>query len=114
LVRFRRRCVEFGASGPVPDYVHFHRVRFQCIFCYKGRVKVVYEGQVRTPCMYEGQARPKCVACGGAESDCPPLRGGPVRTPRTGDNAKAGVSGLQVLYRFPADSVSDPLSLFLA
>jgi mannose-6-phosphate isomerase-like protein (cupin superfamily) len=32
-------------GGPVPDYVHFHKVRFQMIFCRKGWVKVVYEGQ---------------------------------------------------------------------
>jgi len=32
-------------GGPVPDYVHFHRVRFQLIYCYKGWVRVVYEDQ---------------------------------------------------------------------
>lgn len=32
-------------GGPVPDYVHFHKIRFQAIFCRKGWVKVVYEGQ---------------------------------------------------------------------
>lgn len=32
-------------GGPVPDYVHFHKVRFQAIFCRKGWVRVVYEGQ---------------------------------------------------------------------
>ena len=32
-------------GGPVPDYVHFHRVRFQMIYCYKGWVRVVYEDQ---------------------------------------------------------------------
>ena len=39
--------IRIEKGGPVPDYVHFHRVRFQCIFCYRGRVRVVYEGQVR-------------------------------------------------------------------
>jgi mannose-6-phosphate isomerase-like protein (cupin superfamily) len=33
------------AGGPVPDYVHYHKVRFQMIFCRKGWVRVVYEGQ---------------------------------------------------------------------
>jgi mannose-6-phosphate isomerase-like protein (cupin superfamily) len=33
------------AGGAVPDYVHFHRIRFQAIFCRKGWVRVVYEGQ---------------------------------------------------------------------
>ncbi|MCM2546636.1 cupin domain-containing protein [Burkholderia glumae] len=32
-------------GGPVPDYVHFHKIRFQMIFCRKGWVRVVYEGQ---------------------------------------------------------------------
>jgi mannose-6-phosphate isomerase-like protein (cupin superfamily) len=32
-------------AGPVPDYVHFHKVSFQLIYCYKGWVKVVYEDQ---------------------------------------------------------------------
>jgi quercetin dioxygenase-like cupin family protein len=32
-------------GGPVPDYVHFHRVRFQMIYCYKSWVRVVYEDQ---------------------------------------------------------------------
>ncbi len=32
-------------GGPVPDYVHFHRVRFQMIFCHRGWVRVVYEDQ---------------------------------------------------------------------
>ncbi len=32
-------------GGPVPDYVHFHKIRFQAIFCRKGWVRVVYESQ---------------------------------------------------------------------
>jgi quercetin dioxygenase-like cupin family protein len=32
-------------GGPVPDYVHFHKIRFQMIYCYKGWVRVVYEDQ---------------------------------------------------------------------
>jgi quercetin dioxygenase-like cupin family protein len=32
-------------GGPVPDYVHYHKVRFQMIFCRKGWVKLAYEGQ---------------------------------------------------------------------
>ena len=32
-------------GGPIPDYVHFHKIRFQLIFCRKGWVRVVYEGQ---------------------------------------------------------------------
>jgi mannose-6-phosphate isomerase-like protein (cupin superfamily) len=31
--------------GPVPDYVHYHRVRFQMIFCKSGWVRVCYEDQ---------------------------------------------------------------------
>ena len=32
-------------GGPVPDFVHFHKVGFQLIFCIKGWVDVVYEDQ---------------------------------------------------------------------
>jgi quercetin dioxygenase-like cupin family protein len=32
-------------GGPVPDYVHYHRVRFQMIYCLQGWVRVVYEDQ---------------------------------------------------------------------
>ncbi|HEU4728250.1 MAG TPA: hypothetical protein VFT22_10185 [Kofleriaceae bacterium] len=32
-------------GGPVPDYVHFHVIQFQIIYCYKGWVRVVYEDQ---------------------------------------------------------------------
>jgi quercetin dioxygenase-like cupin family protein len=32
-------------GGPVPDYVHFHELRFQMIYCHRGWVRVVYEGQ---------------------------------------------------------------------
>jgi quercetin dioxygenase-like cupin family protein len=32
-------------GGPVPDYVHYHRVRFQMIYCRAGWVRVVYEDQ---------------------------------------------------------------------
>jgi len=32
-------------GGPVPDYVHYHEIQFQMIYCYKGWVRVVYEDQ---------------------------------------------------------------------
>ncbi|MGA9342842.1 MAG: hypothetical protein WBV61_11015 [Rhodanobacteraceae bacterium] len=32
-------------GGPVPDYVHYHNIRFQLIFCRAGWVRVVYEDQ---------------------------------------------------------------------
>lgn len=32
-------------GGPVPDNVHFHNVRFQMIYCYRGWVRLVYEDQ---------------------------------------------------------------------
>jgi quercetin dioxygenase-like cupin family protein len=32
-------------GGPVPDYVHFHKVRFQMIFVKSGWVRLVYEDQ---------------------------------------------------------------------
>jgi len=41
-------------GGPVPDYVHFHKVRFQMIFCFKGWVRVVYEDQGEPFVMHAG------------------------------------------------------------
>ena len=37
--------IQIADAGPVPDYVHFHRVRFQMIYCVRGWVRVVYEDQ---------------------------------------------------------------------
>ena len=41
-------------GGPVPDYVHYHKVRFQMIFCRKGWVRVAYEGQGEPLVMHAG------------------------------------------------------------
>lgn len=32
-------------GGEVPDYVHYHKIRFQMIFCKTGSIRVVYEDQ---------------------------------------------------------------------
>ncbi|MFZ8892828.1 MAG: cupin, partial [Ilumatobacteraceae bacterium] len=32
-------------GGPVTDYVHYHRIKFQMIYCKRGWVRVVYEDQ---------------------------------------------------------------------
>src|SRR5260221_4081460 len=32
-------------GGPVADYVHYHTIRFQMIYCYRGWVRLVYEDQ---------------------------------------------------------------------
>ena len=37
--------ISIAEGGPVPDYVHYHDVLFQLIFCRSGWVKVVYEVQ---------------------------------------------------------------------
>ena len=37
--------IRIAEGGPVPDYVHYHDVLFQLIFCRSGWVKVVYEDQ---------------------------------------------------------------------
>ena len=41
-------------GGPVPDYVHYHKVRFQMIFCRTGWVRVLYEGQGEALLMQAG------------------------------------------------------------
>jgi len=35
--------IRIADAGEVPDYVHYHKVAFQMIFCRRGRVRVVYE-----------------------------------------------------------------------
>lgn len=42
LIASHIRIVE---GGPVPDYVHFHEVELQLIYCRRGWVRVVYEDQ---------------------------------------------------------------------
>lgn len=41
-------------EGPVPDMVHYHNVKFQLIFCYRGWVKVLYEDQGEPITLYPG------------------------------------------------------------
>jgi quercetin dioxygenase-like cupin family protein len=43
--RFIASHIEIPTAGPVSDYVHFHKIRFQMIFCYRGWVRLVYEDQ---------------------------------------------------------------------
>lgn len=43
--RFIASQIRIPQGGEVPDYVHYHRVRFQMIYCRKGWVRVVYEDQ---------------------------------------------------------------------
>ncbi|HXY97019.1 MAG TPA: hypothetical protein VEH00_08620 [Steroidobacteraceae bacterium] len=43
--RFTASHILIPGGGPVPDYVHYHRVRFQMIFCKNGWVRVAYEDQ---------------------------------------------------------------------
>ena len=43
--RFIASHIRIVEGGPVPDYVHFHRVRLQFIYCRRGWVRVVYEDQ---------------------------------------------------------------------
>jgi mannose-6-phosphate isomerase-like protein (cupin superfamily) len=43
--RFIASHIRIPSGGPVPDYVHFHKIRFQMIFCRTGWVRLVYEDQ---------------------------------------------------------------------
>ena len=52
--RFIASHILIPHGGPVPDYVHFHHVRFQMIYCYRGWVKVLYEDQGDIITMHEG------------------------------------------------------------
>lgn len=52
--RFIASHIRIPEAGPVPDYVHYHHVRFQMIYCHRGWVKVVYEDQGEPLTMYPG------------------------------------------------------------
>ncbi|MEM7142594.1 MAG: cupin domain-containing protein [Actinomycetota bacterium] len=43
--RFIASHIRVGADGPVADYPHHHRVRFQMIYCVRGWARLVYEDQ---------------------------------------------------------------------
>ena len=43
--RFVASHIHVPNAGLVPDYVHFHKVRFQMIYCYRGWTRLVYEDQ---------------------------------------------------------------------
>lgn len=43
--RFIASHIHIAAAGPVPDYVHYHRVALQLIVCARGWVRVVYQDQ---------------------------------------------------------------------
>lgn len=48
--------ITIAEGGPVPDYVHYHRVAFQLIFCHRGWVRVVYEDQGEPFVLHPGDA----------------------------------------------------------
>ena len=54
--RFIASLIQIPEAGPVPDYVHYHAVRFQMIYCVKGWVRVVYEDQGPPFVLREGDA----------------------------------------------------------
>lgn len=43
--KFIASQIRIAEGGPVPDYVHYHKVAFQIIYCRRGWVRVVYEDQ---------------------------------------------------------------------
>lgn len=54
--RFIASHITIPDGGPVPDYVHYHRIRFQLIFVKTGWVRVVYEDQGEPFVMHAGDA----------------------------------------------------------
>ena len=43
--RFIASHISIADGGPVADWVHFHKIRFQMIFCRRGWARLVYEDQ---------------------------------------------------------------------
>lgn len=48
--------INIADGGPVPDYVHYHHVEFQLIFCHRGWVRVVYQDQGDPFVLHPGDA----------------------------------------------------------
>jgi mannose-6-phosphate isomerase-like protein (cupin superfamily) len=46
--------IRLGRGGPVSDYVHYHKIGFQMIYCLVGRIQVVYEHQGQPFCLESG------------------------------------------------------------
>jgi quercetin dioxygenase-like cupin family protein len=43
--RFVASVIHVEQGGPLPDYAHYHKIRFQMIFCLTGVATLVYEDQ---------------------------------------------------------------------
>lgn len=54
--RYIASHIRIAEGGPVPDYVHYHHIRFQLIFVHAGWVDVVYEDQGQPFRMVAGDA----------------------------------------------------------
>jgi quercetin dioxygenase-like cupin family protein len=52
--RFIASHILIPEGGPVGDYVHYHHIRYQMIYCHRGWVKVAYEDQGEPMVMHEG------------------------------------------------------------
>ncbi len=52
--RYIASHISIAEAGPVPDYVHYHDIRFQMIFVHAGWVKLVYEDQGEPFVMHAG------------------------------------------------------------
>ena len=52
--RFVASQIRIREGGPVGDWVHYHRIRFQMIYCLKGWVRLVYEDQGEPFILNEG------------------------------------------------------------
>jgi len=52
--RYIASHIRIRDGGPVPDYVHFHVIQFQIIYCHRGWVRVVYEDQGEPFVMHPG------------------------------------------------------------
>ena len=52
--RFIASHIRIPDGGQVPDYVHYHHVRLQLIYCRRGWIRVVYEDQGEPFTMHAG------------------------------------------------------------
>ena len=116
--RFIASHIKIPRGGLVPDYVHYHKVRFQMIFCYKGWVKVAYEDQGDPILLKAGDCflQPPEIRHRVLESSdglevievgCPAeheTHGDPVMTLPTGKNTPERIYGGQLFHYYNCDT----------
>ena len=121
--RFIASHIMIADGGPVPDYVHFHKIRFQMIFVKSGWVRLVYEDQGAPFVMQAGdcvlqppEIRHRVLECSpglevieiGCPADHETVADHRTALPSTGFNPDRDFSGQRFVRHVAAGSTHQP------